>query len=111
MGGAVCACGYVGFLPWFFVGFALTAVESIVLADTVMKNQIISSLNRTNALYNMVLPSLFGEMDLHPTKLEEMARSAVIPTNIHSITPRSRRNEQSIPPPMKNERHMPNEIY
>ena len=39
------------------------------LADTVMENQIINSLNRTNAFYNMVLPSLFGEMDLHPTKL------------------------------------------
>ena len=53
------------FLPWLFVGFALTAVGSIVLADTVMEHQIISSLNCTNALYNMVLPSLFGEMDLH----------------------------------------------
>ena len=67
---------YVGFLPKSFVGFALTAVGSIVLADTVMEylffrslnrmeNQIISSSNRMNALYNMVLPSLFCEMDLH----------------------------------------------
>ena len=43
------ACGYVGFLPKSFVGFALTAVESFVLADTVMEYQIISSPNRTNA--------------------------------------------------------------
>ena len=60
---------YVGFLPKSFVGFALTAVESLVLADTVMENQIISSLRRTNTLYNMVLPSLFGEMDLQRAKL------------------------------------------
>ena len=58
-------------LLWFFVRFALTAVGSIVLADTVMEYKIISSLNRTNALYNMVLPSQFGEMDLHQTKLEQ----------------------------------------
>ena len=41
-------CGYVGFLPKSFVGFALTAVGSFVLADNVMENQIIRSLNRTN---------------------------------------------------------------
>ena len=64
-------CGYVGFLPKSFVGFALTAVESLVLADTVMEYQIISSLRRTNAFYNAVLPSLIGEMDLHRTKLEQ----------------------------------------
>ena len=58
-----------GVLPKSFVGFALTAVESIVLADAVMEYQSISSPNHTNAFYNMVLPSLFGEMDLHPTKL------------------------------------------
>ena len=39
------------------------------LADTVMEYQIISSLSRTNALYNMAPPSLFGEMDLHRAKL------------------------------------------
>ena len=50
---------------WSFVGFALTAVGSIVLAENGMEYQIIRSLNRTNALHNMVLPSLFGEMDLH----------------------------------------------
>ncbi|MCI6636050.1 MAG: hypothetical protein MSH31_08325, partial [Clostridiales bacterium] len=33
------------------------------------------------------------------------------PTNIHSQTPRSRRHEQSIPPPMKNVRLKPNEIF
>ena len=38
-----------GVLPKSFVGFALTAVGSIVLADTVMEYQIIRSLNRTNA--------------------------------------------------------------
>ena len=46
---------YVGFLPKSFVGFALTAVESIVLVDNVMENQIIRSSNRTNAFYNMAL--------------------------------------------------------
>ena len=38
-----------GFLPKSFVGFALTASKSFVLADTVMEHQSISSLNRTNA--------------------------------------------------------------
>ena len=70
-GMVVRACGYVGFLPKSFVGFALTAVWSIVLVESGMENQIISSPNRTNAFYNMVLPSLFGEMDLHPTKLAQ----------------------------------------
>ena len=59
------------FLPWLFVGFALTAVESLGLVDNGMEYQIISNLNRTNALYNMVMPSLFGEMDLHQTKLAQ----------------------------------------
>nr|DAO78919.1 MAG TPA: hypothetical protein [Caudoviricetes sp.] len=35
--------------PWFFVGFALTAVGSIVLVDNVMEYLFIRSLNRTNA--------------------------------------------------------------
>ena len=48
-GGIVCLCGYVWFLPKSFVGFALTAVGAIVLADNGMEKQIISSLNRTNA--------------------------------------------------------------
>ena len=38
-----------GVLPKSFVGFALTAVGAIVLADNGMEKQIISSLNRTNA--------------------------------------------------------------
>ena len=33
------------------------------------------------------------------------------PTKDHSQTHRSRRHEQPLPPIMKNERHMPNEIY
>ena len=37
-----------------------------------------------------------------------MSRSAVIQTIDHSKTYRSRRNVQSIPPPMKNERYKPN---
>ena len=45
-----------------------------------------------------------GEMGLHHTKLEEMARSAVIPTIDNGKIKRSRRHEQPIPPPMKNER-------
>ena len=69
VGWTVRSCGYVSFLPKSFVGFALTAVGSIILADTVMEYQIINSLSRTNAFYNMVMPSLFGEMDLHPTEL------------------------------------------
>ena len=60
-------CGFA----FSFVGFALTAVGSTVLADNVMEYQSISSPNRTNAFYNMVLPSLFGEMDLQRTKLEQ----------------------------------------
>ena len=75
------------------------------------------SFSRTNAFFqysctrhNLAEISA-GEMGLHPTKLEEMARSAVILTIDHGKTKRSRRNEQSIPPPMKNERHMPSEIY
>ena len=63
------SCGYMRFLLWLFVGFALTAVGSIVLVENGMENQLFRILNRTNALYNMVLPSLIGEMDLHPTKL------------------------------------------
>ena len=61
--------------------------------------------------YSIFAPGTIGEMGLHYTKLEEMARSAVIPTNIHSITPRSRRHKQSIPPIMKNERHKPTVIF
>ena len=63
------------------------------------------------SFYDILAPGIFGEMGLHHTKLEEMARSAVIPTIDYSKTPRSRRNEQSLPPPMKNERLKPNEIY
>ena len=66
------------------------------------------SFSYTNAFYDTFAPGIFGEMGLHPTKLEEKARSAVIPTIDHSNTSRSRRNEQSIPPPMKNERPKPN---
>ena len=58
-------------LLWFFVEFALTAVGSIVLADNGMEYLFFSSLNRTNALYNMVMPSLIGEMDLHRAKLAQ----------------------------------------
>ena len=54
-----------------FVGFALTAVEAFVLAKNGMKYQIISSQRRTNAFYNMVLPSQFGEMDLQRAKLKQ----------------------------------------
>ena len=38
------------------------------------------------------------------------SRSAVISTIDHSKTSRSRRNEQLLPPPMKNERHQPNTL-
>ena len=77
--GIDCSCLRLLFvLLWFFVGFALTAVGSIVLADTVMEYLFFRTLNRTNAFYNMVLPSLFGEIDLHQTKLKQLSRSAVI---------------------------------
>ena len=36
------------------------------------------SFNRTNAFYDTFPPGNIGEMGLHYTKLEEMARSAVI---------------------------------
>ena len=35
-GGTVHACGYVGFLLYSFVGFALTAIGAFVLADNGM---------------------------------------------------------------------------
>ena len=60
-----------------FVGFARNVLRRLTrdwvasLADNVMEYQSISRPNRTNALYNMVLPSQFGEMDLHPTKLKQ----------------------------------------
>ena len=49
-----------------------------------------------------------GEMGLHHTKLEEMSRLAVILQKDYVKAPRSRRNVQSIPPIMKNERSKPN---
>ena len=58
-----------------FVGFALTAVGSIVLADNGMVYQNISSLSRTNAFSIMVLPSQFGEMDLHQRNWNNIAVS------------------------------------
>ena len=60
--------------------------------------------------YNILAPGIIGEMGLHPTKLEKMARLAVIPTIDNGKIKRSRRNEQSIPPPMKNVRFKPSEI-
>ena len=72
-----------------------------------MENQIIRSLNRTNAFYNMVLPSQFGEMDLHRTKLEEMARSAVI-LRISTAKRHVAAGTNDLPPIMKNERYKPN---
>ena len=77
------------------------------MVDNVMENQIIRSLNRTNAFYNMVLPSLFGEMDLHRTKLEEMARSAVI-LRISTAKRHVAAGTNDLPPIMKNERYKPN---
>ena len=61
--------------------------------------------------YDIFAPGTIGEMGLHPTKLEKMARSAVILTIDYNKTQRSRRNVQSIPPIMKNERPKPSEIY
>jgi len=69
-----------------------------------MENQIISSLNRTNAFSNMVLPSLFGEMDLHPTKLEQQSRSAVI----QKTSKKDTQTASFFHPIMKNERNKPN---
>ena len=36
---------------WSIVGFALTAIGSFVLVENGMENQIIRSLNRTNAFF------------------------------------------------------------
>ena len=48
-GGIDCSCLRLLFvLLWFFVGFALTAVGSVVLIENGMENQSICSLNRTN---------------------------------------------------------------
>ena len=105
IGGIDCSCLRLLFvLLWFFVGFALTAVESIVLAENGMEYQIIRSLNRTNAFYNMVQPSLFGEMDLHQTKLKQQSRSAVIPKTCD----KAKQTASFVPPIMKNKRNKPN---
>ena len=63
------------------------------------------------SFYDIFAPGTIGEMGLHHTILEKLARSAVIPTIDHGKTLRSRRNEQFIPPIMKNERPKPNEIF
>ena len=70
-----------------------------------------------NAFYDTFAPGIFGEMGLHYTKMEEMARVSLRntlrgnSTKDYSKTSRSRRNEQSILPIMKNERHMPSVIF
>ena len=106
MGWTVRACGYVGFLPKSFVGFALTAVGSLVFVDTVMEYQFFRSLNRTNAFSNMVLPGLFGEMDLHPTKLKQISRSAVI----QKTCVKAKQTASFFHPIMKNVRYKPNVV-
>ena len=58
-----------------FVGFALTAIGSFVLVGNGMGYQNISSLSRTNAFSIMVLPSQFGEMDLHQRNWNNIAVS------------------------------------
>ena len=61
IGGMDCSCLRLrGVLLWFFVGFALTAVGSIVLADNGMEYRIISSLNRTNAFLQYDSSLSFG---------------------------------------------------
>ena len=69
VGWTVHFCGYVRFLPWLFVGFALTAVGSIVLADTVMEYLLFRSLNRTNAFlqYGSTQPNWWN--GLAPNKI------------------------------------------
>ena len=55
IGGMDCSCLRLLFvLLWSFVGFALTAVGSIVLVDNGMENQSISSPNCTNAFLQYV---------------------------------------------------------
>ena len=52
IGGRGCLCLRLRLVGlWSIVGFALTAVGSFVLVDNVMENQIIRSLNRTNAFF------------------------------------------------------------
>ena len=94
------------FLPKSFVGFALTAVGSVVLVDNGMEYQIIRSLRRTNAFYNMVLPSQFGEMDLHQNENGPISRSAVIQkTCVKAVQTAS-----FFQPIMKNQRSKPNVV-
>ena len=87
-GGRLCL-RLCGVLLWLFVGFALTAIGSFVWigngmeyrfwrGSACMENLFPCSFSRTNAFYDTFAPGTIGEMGLHPTKLEEMARSAQI---------------------------------
>ena len=65
------------------------------------------SFSYTNAFYDTFAPGNIGEMGLHHTILEEMARSAVIKNrNYKAILTAS-----FFHPIMKNERYQPNEIF
>ena len=92
--------------------YSLCGITCIVReAEPVRDTRFLEVSATRTQFYGIFAPGTIGEMGLHPTKLEEMARSAVIPTIENGKTPRSRRNEQSIPPPMKNESPKPNEIF
>ena len=79
--------------------------------ETVWETRFLAVQAARTQFYSIFAPGIIGEMDLHPTKLEKMARLAVILQKDYVKAPRSRRNVQSIPPPMKNVRPKPNEIY
>ena len=76
------------------------------LADNVMEYQIIRSLRRTNALYNNVLPSLFGEMGWHQNENGPISRSAVI----KKTCVKAKQTASFSHPIMKNQRSKPNVV-
>ena len=62
------------------------------------------------SFYDILAPGNIGEMGLYYTKLEEMARSAVI-LRISIAKTHVAAGTNDLPPPMKNESPKPNEIF
>ena len=58
--------------------YSLCGITCIVRGLDCMEYPFSCSFSYTNAFYNIFAPGTIGEMGLHYTKLEEMARSAVI---------------------------------
>ena len=104
VGWTVRFCGYVGFLPKSFVGFALTAVGSIVLVDNGMEYQNISSLSRTNAFFTIwFCPAYLVKWTCIQRNCHHFAVSGN-PKNVQ----KGYTNSVFFPPIMKNERYKPN---